>query len=99
MKANPVKGGGGAKAPVKKTLQSMREAAKKMPVKTSGSGTPTRATATTAPRRPRDVGTPYVAERKSPRGSADTTRYGRATGTPYKPKSKPVSKSALPKTK
>ena len=33
MKANPIKGGGGAKAPVKKTVQSMREAVKKTPVK------------------------------------------------------------------
>ena len=95
MKANPIKGGGGAKAPVKKTVQSMREAVKKTPVKTLGSGTATRASATTAPRRPRDVATPYLAERKSPRGGADTTRYGRAVGTEYLKS----AKKRLPKTK
>ena len=96
----PIKKAAGAKAPVKKTVQSMRQAstlpkASAYPPKSakgSGTGTPTRATATTAPRRPRDVGTPYVAERKSPRGSADTTRYGRAVGTEY-------VKKRLPKTK
>lgn len=84
MKAKPNSGGGGAKPPVKKTVQSMRETvktAKKTPAKTSGSGTPTRASATTAPRRPRDVGTPYVAKPKNPRGKVDATRYGRKVGS------------------
>ena len=97
MKANPVKGGGGAKAPVKKTVQRMREAVKKTPAKTSGSGTgtPTRASSTTAPRRPRDVGTPYVAKPKNPRGKVDATRYGRAVGTEYLGS----AKKRLPNTK
>ena len=101
MKANPIKGGGGAKAPVKKTVQSMREAVKKTPVKKtpaktsgSGTGTPTRASSTTAPRRPRDVGTPYVPKPKNPRGKVDATRYGRAVGTEYVGS----AKKRLPKT-
>ena len=48
MKAKPVgSGGGGAKPTPKKTVQSMREAAKtakKTPAKTSGMGTPTEST-------------------------------------------------------
>ena len=84
MKAKPT--GGGAKPAAKKTVQSMREAAKttkKTPAKTSGSGTgtPTRASATTAPRRPRDVGTPYVPKPKNPRGKVDATRYPRKVGS------------------
>ena len=85
MKAKPVgNGGGGAKPTPKKTVQSMREAAKtakKTPAKTSGTGTPTRASTTTAPRRPRDVGTAYVAKPKNPRGKVDATRYGRKVGS------------------
>lgn len=82
--------------PKPKTVQSMREAAKNLPTKPSGiikganrtgSGTPTRASSTTAPRRPRDVGTAYVAKPTNPRGNVDATRYGRAVATPYKTKS------------
>ena len=61
-----------------------------MTAKDSGTGTPTRASTTTAPRRPRDVGTPYVPKPKNPRGKVDATRYGRKVGTPYVPKSKQI---------
>ena len=87
MKAKPVgSGGGGTKPTPKKTVQSMREAAKNLASKkaitrTTGSGTPTRASSTTAPRRPRDVGTPYVPKPKNPRGKVDATRYPRKVGS------------------
>lgn len=86
MKAKPTSGGGGAKPSPKKTVQSMREAAKNMSpkkaiIRATGSGTPTRASSTTAPRRPRDVGTAYVPKPKNPRGKVDATRYGRKVGS------------------
>jgi hypothetical protein len=105
MKAKPTSGGGGAKPTPKKTVQSMREAAKtikKTSAKSSGilkganrsgSGTPTRASATTATSYCRDVGTPYVAKPKNPRGNVDATRYGRKVGTPYVPKPKQMPKT------
>ena len=84
----------GAKPPKPKPVQSLIRKVQKPKYATgSGTGTPTRASATTAPRRPRDVGTPYVPKKKNPRGKVDATRYGRAVGTKYVPKSK------LPKTK
>lgn len=86
MKAKPTSGGGGAKPSPKKTVLGLAQAAKtakKTPAKTSGSGTgtPTRASSTTAPRRPRDVGTPYVPKPKNPRGKVDATRYPRKVGS------------------
>jgi hypothetical protein len=84
--------------PKPKTVQSMREAAKNLApkkaiIRATGSGTPTRASATTAPRRPRDVGTAYIAKPKNPRGNVDATRYGRAVGTSYRPKAKQMPKA------
>ena len=86
MKAKPTSDGGGAKPSPKKTVLGLAQAAKtakKTPAKTSGSGTgtPTRASSTTAPRRPRDVGTPYVPKPKNPRGKVDATRYPRKVGS------------------
>lgn len=98
MKAKPGSGGGGVKPTPKKTVQSMKDAAKnlapkKANIRATGSGTPTRASATTAPRRPRDVGTPYVPKPKNPRGNVNATRYGRAVGTSYVPKPKQMPKA------
>ena len=86
MKAKPGSGGGGAKPAPKKTVQSMKDtaknlASKKANIRATGSGTPTRASSTTAPRRPRDVGTAYVAKPKNPRGNVNATRYGRKVGS------------------